>query len=79
MGLASYEGNQDLALAKDFLKKFIEENRALIPITCVIDLEYIYGRGWCIIELNATWGAGLNGCEANQVVSCLAFSTTKPI
>lgn len=75
MSLALYEGNNDLDLAKDFLEEFINENISLLPKTCVIDLGYIIDKGWCIIEFNAVWGAGLNGCVANEVVECLIEAT----
>ncbi len=41
------------------------------PTTCVIDVALLDGRGWAVLEANATWGAGLNGCEPSAVVDCL--------
>src|SRR5690606_11387377 len=35
-----------------------------LPRTCVVDVGRIDGNTWVLIELNATWGAGLNGCPA---------------
>lgn len=49
-----------------------------LPRTCVLDLAYLKGPGWVLLEANATWGAGLNGCEAQAVAQCLKFATTAP-
>jgi hypothetical protein len=47
----------------------------LIPTTCVLDAGFIPGRGWALIEANATWGAGLNGCDAAAAAECLEWAT----
>ncbi len=31
--------------------------------------------GWAFLEANATWGAGLNGCDPVAVLPCLAAAT----
>lgn len=49
-----------------------------VPRTCVIDTCLIRGRGWAFLEANATWGAGLNGCDPTAAVPCIAAATTKP-
>jgi len=41
------------------------------PATCVIDVAHLRGRGWAVLEANATWGAGLNGCDPRAVIPCL--------
>jgi hypothetical protein len=40
--------------------------------TFVVDVGYIRGRGWAVIEANAVWGAGLNGCDPSAMVDCVA-------
>lgn len=72
MSIALYEGCDELTLAEIFIQEFIKKNKELIPKTCVVDLGYIKERGWSVLEFNPTWGAGLNGCDANQVVKCIA-------
>jgi len=47
-----------------------------LPSTCVIDAALIYG-GWCILEANASWGAGLNGCEATAAARCIDGATAQ--
>jgi hypothetical protein len=47
-----------------------------LPDTYVVDLAFIRDRGWSILEFNASWGAGLNGCDPEQVVRCLEHATS---
>lgn len=70
-----YEGEADINDAKAFLKEFISENLGAIPSTCVIDIGYINGSGWGVIEANAIWGAGLNGCDPLTAAMCIAEAT----
>lgn len=46
-----------------------------VPETCALDVGHIPGRGWAVIEANASWGAGLNGCSAERVIRCMARAT----
>lgn len=71
-----YEGEADINDAKVFINRFISENSDVIPTTCVVDIGYIPQRGWGIIEANAVWGAGLNGCDSLAVAMCIAQATT---
>ncbi len=70
-----YEGEADVNHAIEFINGFILENRDIIPTTCVIDIGYIVGQGWAIIEANAVWGAGLNGCDPLGAAMCIAEAT----
>jgi hypothetical protein len=68
---AAYEGaNVDLDAARDFVSHVAVGDR--IPRTCVLDVGPILGRAWAVIEANATWGAGLNGCEPVAAARCIA-------
>ena len=49
-------------------------NRISLPPTVVLDLGWLDGR-WVVVEANATWGAGLNGCDATAVIACIATAT----
>jgi hypothetical protein len=42
----------------------------------VVDIGYNTEKGWFIIEFNACWGAGLNGCSPEKVIDCIIESTT---
>lgn len=48
---------------------------AIAPSPCVIDLGLTTDRGWVIIEANAAWGAGLNGCDPRAAARCIARAT----
>jgi hypothetical protein len=76
LDMAVYEGDGDVAAAKWFLKGFLAANPGL-PDPLVIDLLYAGQTGWAILEFNACWGAGLNGCDAEKVLPSIAAATTK--
>jgi hypothetical protein len=70
---AVYEGSSSLEAAKSFLD--VVARHESLPLTCVVDVGYIEGRGWTVIEANAAWGAGLNGCAADKVLGCIVNAT----
>jgi len=67
-----YEGSGDVNEANQFIQEFLKVNNDLFPSTFVLDVGDIPDKGWSIIETNSTWGAGLNGCDAEKVVDCIA-------
>jgi hypothetical protein len=71
---AFYEGAGDSAEAARFAAAFARKNAALLPRTLVLDVGEIAGRGWAIVEANATWGAGLNGCAPERMADCLVHA-----
>ena len=68
-----YEGNAEIHDAENYLRSFLRE--VSLPVTCVIDIGFIPQRGWAIVETNASWGAGLNGCDARRVLEAIALAT----
>jgi hypothetical protein len=68
-----YEGAASLEEARLFLD--VAARHESLPPTCVVDVGYIEGRGWAVIEANAAWGAGLNGCAPSKVLGCIANAT----
>lgn len=46
-----------------------------LPPAVVIDVGYIEDRGWAVIEFNAVWGAGLNGCDPRKVLPAILNGT----
>ncbi|MCX7746936.1 MAG: ATP-grasp domain-containing protein [Clostridia bacterium] len=70
-----YEGEADINSAEHFLKEFVLENSNRIPSTCVIDIGYIADAGWAVVEANAVWGAGLNGCDPLGAAVCIEKAT----
>ena len=46
-----------------------------LPKTCVMDLAFIKTRSWALLEFNASWGAGLNGCDPLAAARCIAAAS----
>ena len=73
---ALYEGDanvQEAAAAAARLARSLPLISAL-----VLDVGLIEERGWVVIELNAAWGAGLNGCQAERIWPCIAAASGPP-
>lgn len=69
---AIYEGHGDAAAAASFADEVARYS--CLPKTCVLDVGLV-GNDWVLSEANATWGAGLNGCDAEKVVKALVAAT----
>ena len=69
-----YEGEGPVAEAHAFLTTVA--SAAPLPRACVVDVALVEGRGWALLEANAAWGAGLNGCDAAEAARCIAEATT---
>jgi len=57
-----YEGCCDLEEGAKFICGLLRE--MTLPRTVVVDIAFLSDGRWCVVEFNATWGAGLNGCDA---------------
>lgn len=69
--IAGYEGREvPLDDAAAFVQRVIATG--LLPRTCVIDVGWIRGQGLAVIEANASWGAGLNGCDAHAAARSIS-------
>ena len=75
LDLAIYEGSADLEDAKNFLLDFLSNHTIELPNTYVIDVGYNTKDDWFIIEFNSSWGAGLNGCLPDKVISGIREAT----
>lgn len=74
MDVSLYEGNADVESGKAYLTDFIRSQPDMPPCY-VVDVGYNPKQGWFIVEFNACWGAGLNGCNAEKVLSCMLEAT----
>ncbi len=70
---AIYEGSGDERAAAGFLDRCAPG--LPIPSVCVLDAALVEGRGWCLLEANAAWGAGLNGCDPAAAARCIDRAT----
>ena len=73
--IAFYEGNADLADGKSFIAEFAVANKEQLPAVVVADIAYAPHTGWLLLEFNACWGAGLNNCNAENVLDCILSAT----
>ena len=46
-------------------------NSVPCPRAFVLDVGFIKGRGWAVVEPNECWGAGLYGCAPSEVLEVL--------
>ena len=47
----------------------------VLPRTLVLDIGLIKDQGWAVVEINAAWGSGLNGCRAERVWPCIVAAS----
>jgi hypothetical protein len=69
LAAAAYEGDANLEDARRFA--------ATVPCIspCVVDAGLTAAGEWLVIEANAAWGAGLNGCDPDAAARCIARAT----
>ena len=65
LDVAAYEGEGDLGDVTEFVAAL--SRRVVLPSAVVVDVGRI-GSSYVLIEFNAAWGAGLNGCSAARVL-----------
>jgi ATP-grasp domain-containing protein len=70
---AVYEGKSDAVGAGRFVGGLTLSMP--LPRTVVVDVGFIDGRGWAVIEFNAAWGAGLNGCDPDKVLPAILVAS----
>jgi hypothetical protein len=73
--ISFYEGSADLTSGKQFVTDFMRNTKSELPNVVVVDIAFNKQVGWFILEFNACWGAGLNGCKAEKVIDCIIGAT----
>lgn len=68
-GFPSTPGEQ--AELRAFVEPLLADPRVALPRAAVLDVGVIAGRGWAVVEQNAAWGAGLYGCDPDEVLEVL--------
>jgi hypothetical protein len=68
-----YEGDADAEAAAAFAREVASALPG--PRAYVLDVGLITARGWAVVEFNAAWGAGLNGCDPNRVLPAIAAAS----
>jgi hypothetical protein len=67
-----YEGTGNVQEAISFVETFAANTQ--LPKTVVVDVGRLSDASYAVVETNATWGSGLNGCDAAAVCKCLAHA-----
>lgn len=75
MDLAYYKGEGDLNIPHQFMQDFLQQCSLSLPKAFVVDAGFNPTLGWFVIEFNAAWGAGLNGCNPTKVLPCIKAAT----
>lgn len=73
LDLALYEGSGDLAAARDYVRQILAQ--VAVPNAIVVDVGAFDDGRWVLVEFNAAWGAGLNGCRADLVIPAIAAAS----
>lgn len=73
LDLALYEGSGDLDSARACVQQLVE--RMSLPDAVVVDVGVLDDGRWVLVEFNAAWGAGLNGCRAELVLPAIAAAS----
>lgn len=60
-----------------FVEQVLADERVRLPRAAVIDVGVIRGRGWAIVEQNAPWGAGIYGCDPEEVLRVLEHAAVR--
>jgi hypothetical protein len=75
LAAAVYEGAAVVADAIAFINELVQA--ITLPRAVVVDVGFVAGRGWTVVEFNAAWGAGLNGCDATRVLPAILAASGK--
>ena len=73
LDVALYEGHANPSDAGEFAARVA--GRAPLPSTVVVDVGLLDDGRWVVIEFNASWGAGLNGCDPGRVLPAIEAAT----
>jgi hypothetical protein len=58
----------EIAAALEFSSRVLADGTISLPPAVALDVGFIKGRGWAVVEANAAWGAGIYGCEPSAVL-----------
>lgn len=55
----------------DNCQRLLDDTRVALPPACAMDVGFIEGRGWAVVEFNPVWCSRLFGCERGKVLPAL--------
>ena len=65
------EPSDEKNAALDFATSVLRASDVEVPPAVVLDVGYIDGRGWAVIEANECWASGVYHCDPVQVLEVL--------
>ena len=66
---------EEIDEATSFLATVLADPRVDLPRAAVLDVGFIAGRGWAVVEQNSAWGSGIYGCDPTQVLEVIRFAS----
>lgn len=63
--------------ATAFTQSVLAATSSMTPRSVVVDVGQIKGRGWAVVDANATWGSGIYGCDPDVVLDVLRQATVQ--
>jgi hypothetical protein len=60
-----------------FSELLLGDTAVELPPAVVIDVGYIRGRGWAVIEANPAWASGIYGCSSAAVLNVIAGASIR--
>lgn len=70
---AVYEGDGDADGAAAWLARHLPA--LALPEAAAVDVGWVDGWAWALVEANAAWGAGLNGCDPERAALAIERAT----
>lgn len=80
LDVSIYEGAAEIGRARAMAERLV--TRIDAPSALVVDIGLTKSHDWVVVEFNAAWGAGLNGCNADRVLPCVEAASrtqTRPV
>jgi hypothetical protein len=64
-------------LPHEFVQDMLYWEDGVDTVPSVVDVGYIPGKGWAIIETNQAWASGLYGCDPERALKVMEQSCTR--
>ena len=71
-----HNDNEEQGL-RQFLTELLADHSVHLPKATVIDIGWITGRGWAVIEQNAAWGAGIYACDPERCLAVIRHASSR--
>lgn len=65
--------------AVGFTDRLLADQAVPIPSACVIDVGYIKGHGWAVVEMNAAWSSGIYDCDPASVLDAVRAASAASV